>query len=55
VNFANGLSKTQECDASVADVTVGVRPESIGVSFDEATLHLFANTETGEALTSHKP
>jgi len=106
VTFADGLSKTLNCDASISDVTVGVRPESIdvsldetgdttavvqnfeqlgaityiysklatgesltvqlasqiplergqtiGVSFNDSTLHVFANTESGEALVHHE-
>jgi len=106
VTFAGGLSKTLNCDASISDVTVGVRPESIdvsldetgdttavvqnfeqlgaityiysklatgesltvqlasqiplergqtiGVSFNDSTLHVFANTESGEALVHHE-
>ncbi|MFK7856766.1 MAG: ABC transporter ATP-binding protein [Granulosicoccus sp.] len=66
VTFANGLSKTLNCDASVSDITVGVRPESIGVSLDGtgdttatvqnfeqlgAITYIYSKLDTGEPLT----
>jgi len=66
ITFAAGLSKTLDCEASMADVTVGVRPESIGVSLDgsgdiKATVdnfeqlgaitYIYSRLNTGESLT----
>jgi len=66
VTFADGLSKVLNCDASVKDVVVGVRPESIGVSLDGAgdttakvenfeqlgaITYIYSKLPTGEPLT----
>jgi len=66
ITFADGLSKTLDCDASVSDVVVGVRPESINVSLDAsgdttaivknfeqlgAITYIYSELTTGEPLT----
>ncbi|MBX2823153.1 MAG: ABC transporter ATP-binding protein [Gammaproteobacteria bacterium] len=66
ISFAGNITKTIDCDTTVTDVVVGVRPESIGVSLDGsgdttatvqnfeqlgAITYIYSQLATGESLT----